>query len=1207
MLTVLGVTFATAQSGTQVFINEIHYDNTGTDEGEAIEIAGPAGTDLTGWSIALYNGSASQLNVYDTINLSGVIPDQQDGFGTLSFTRAGIQNGAPDGLALIDSGSNVVQFLSYEGSFTAGSGPASGMTSTDIGVEEGSGTPIGDSLQLTGTGTVYEDFTWASAQPNTFGTVNTGQTFAATPTPPFVNELHYDNAGADAGEGIEIAGPVGTDLTGWSIVLYNGSTGASYDTINLSGSILDQDNGYGTIWFARAGIQNGAPDGFALVDPSSNVLQFLSYEGTFTAVGGPADGMTSEDIGVAEGSSTPVGYSLQLAGTGTVYDDFVWRDPAENTNDSVNHDQTFGEIVNAPVQVTCGSTLFVDQTYPASRTITATDADGIVTSLEITSITPASSAITIGTTTPATEVGGEASAVVTVGADVAADSFAVEITATNNDAEPQTGSCTLNIGINPFLTIGAVQGVVADTDSGTSHRSPYEGQFVVIQGVIYQLTQQKDGDDIFYGFHMQNTAATADGDPKSSDGIFVFQSRFDDVLRADGGEPYLPQVGDEIVLRGRVSEFFNLTEISSARLIEVLRGSVILDDEVPAFETDPDDDLDEANRYWERHEGMRAQVPAGSIVLNGRDVFTSSLDSEVWVARGDSEIAQRSDPYERRSFRDAHPLDNNPDQTFDDGNGYRIVMGSLGLKAAQDDITALLTPSRTYDTLDNAPIGGVYYSFGKYQIQVGDQLQLTHGVDPSQNNPPPSFDRQLEYSIVTFNVENLYDYVDDAFDGCDFTGNPGCPGVSPPFDYVPPSDEVYQARLTEIAQQIVTELHSPDVIMVQEAEDQDVCYMDASTYTCPAFADQVNNADGKPDTLQELAVRIYDLGGPMYDAILDRDGADDRGIISGYLYRTDRVELLPPQTDDPVLGDSPTVVYDKPGAEPLPYNFDIQNPKVLNATLPDDVTGPTDGDNVFTRPPQVGLFRLWRDGIGTSVFTEMYISDNHFSSGPDNRVDQRTEQASYNAAIVAALQEADAEVYVTVGGDLNVYPRPDDPFPPPNESDQLAALYEVPMTNLWNPLVSEIPVSAYGYIFQGQSQTLDQMFVSPSWMSDFIQVRSAHINSDFPADYPGDGPRGTSDHDPLFARYTVQPTLHRLEDLVYYYESTGDIFGNNTVKIMIDRLDRARRYEARGQFDAYLDQLYAFASQAQDFVPDQMSQLAADALAQEALLLASLP
>ncbi len=42
---------------TAVFINEFHYDNAGTDSGEFVEIAGAAGTDLTGWKVVLYNGN----------------------------------------------------------------------------------------------------------------------------------------------------------------------------------------------------------------------------------------------------------------------------------------------------------------------------------------------------------------------------------------------------------------------------------------------------------------------------------------------------------------------------------------------------------------------------------------------------------------------------------------------------------------------------------------------------------------------------------------------------------------------------------------------------------------------------------------------------------------------------------------------------------------------------------------------------------------------------------------------------------------------------------------------------------------------------------------------------------------------------------------------------------------------------------------------
>ncbi len=172
-------------SGT-VFINEIHYDDDGADANEGIEIAGPAGTSLTGWSIVLYNGSGGAS--YDTIALTGTIPSQQACVGTLWFPATLLQNGDPDGIALTNSGGQVVQFLSYEGAFTASGGAAGGLLSTDIGVAETNATPDGFSLQLTGTGNAYANFTWGAAPiAHTRGLPNTGQTFAggcaATPTP----------------------------------------------------------------------------------------------------------------------------------------------------------------------------------------------------------------------------------------------------------------------------------------------------------------------------------------------------------------------------------------------------------------------------------------------------------------------------------------------------------------------------------------------------------------------------------------------------------------------------------------------------------------------------------------------------------------------------------------------------------------------------------------------------------------------------------------------------------------------------------------------------------------------------------------------------------------------------------------------------------------------------------------------------------------
>jgi hypothetical protein len=172
-----------------------------------------------------------------------------------------------------------------------------------------------------------ETFTVTLAEPLAGGVTlgdaaATGTILNDDPAPPagdiFINEFHYDDAGTDAGEAIEVAGPAGTSLAGWTLVLYNGNGGGTYGTIALSGVFANQDDGYGTLSFAgpASGIQNGAPDGFALVDPDGNVVQFLSYEGSFTATSGPAAGLTSTDNGVAEEPAVADRFSQQLVGEG---------------------------------------------------------------------------------------------------------------------------------------------------------------------------------------------------------------------------------------------------------------------------------------------------------------------------------------------------------------------------------------------------------------------------------------------------------------------------------------------------------------------------------------------------------------------------------------------------------------------------------------------------------------------------------------------------------------------------------------------------------------------------------------------------------------------------------------------------------------------------------------------------------------------------
>ncbi len=175
-----------------VFINEIHYDDsTGTgDVGERVEVIATEGENLANYTLTLYNGSGGAP--YTATGAAVTAPASITcGSGTASvvvFTEPGLQNGAPDGIALVGPSNAVVQFLSYEGSFTASGGPANGMTSTDIGVAETNSTAPGTSLQLTGNGNAYAQFTWANSGTDNFGACNTGQTFTPTvDVPPTVS------------------------------------------------------------------------------------------------------------------------------------------------------------------------------------------------------------------------------------------------------------------------------------------------------------------------------------------------------------------------------------------------------------------------------------------------------------------------------------------------------------------------------------------------------------------------------------------------------------------------------------------------------------------------------------------------------------------------------------------------------------------------------------------------------------------------------------------------------------------------------------------------------------------------------------------------------------------------------------------------------------------------------------------------------------
>lgn len=145
-----------------------------------------------------------------------------------------------------------------------------------------------------------------------------------------INEFHYDNDGSDEGEFIEVRmtgaqGDQPANLSDYRVVLYNGADGNFYSDGDLEGSSATLDTFTQTcdgancyyVWLPNS-LQNGDPDGFALVGPDG-LIEFLSYEGSFVANEGPAQGVTSTDVIAVEEGSSPIGSSIQRSEDGATW------------------------------------------------------------------------------------------------------------------------------------------------------------------------------------------------------------------------------------------------------------------------------------------------------------------------------------------------------------------------------------------------------------------------------------------------------------------------------------------------------------------------------------------------------------------------------------------------------------------------------------------------------------------------------------------------------------------------------------------------------------------------------------------------------------------------------------------------------------------------------------------------------------------------
>ncbi len=738
-----------AQGTPAVFINELHYDNTGADAGEFIEIAGPAGTNLADYSIVLYNGSGGAA--YDTDVLSGTLPDQQGGFGTAAFLYpTSIQNGSPDGIALVYQGTTVVQFLSYEGVFTATSGAAIGMLSTDIGVIEGGSDPVGESLRLTGTGTGYSDFTWQPSAAASPGDVNAGQTFSGSSP---AATLFLDDAYVTEGN----SGPATATFT---LTVTGAHSGISFDIATSDGTGISRatlfDNDY--VATALSGQTIASTDTTYTFDVIVNGdTQFEAEEEflvSITNVSG-ATVLRGLGIGVISNDDAPPPDTTEVvisqvyggggnAGATYTHDFIELFNPSTESVDlsdwSVQYLSAGGtgtwQVTPLSGSIAAGGYYLIQQSAGTGGTtaLPTPDATGSVAmaagagkvALRLADIVPfegacpalgdAADLVGYGGATcyegsaPSSALSNTLAAFRKRGGCFDSDDNSVDFSSNapspRNSASPAR-SCTFT-----STTIHEIQGDGAVT--------PLLGQDVAAIGIVTALKSN--------GFFMQ-TEEDDDLNPATSQGLFVFTSH-----------PPAVAVGDSVEAKGTASEFFNLTQLESS-----LPGDVTVEstgNAVPPAVTLTTALLNAAGGadQLEPFEGMRMQ--AGTLVA----VAPTNDFGEISAVLPGVPRPMREPGIEQSATVPPDPSSLAVDCCIPrwDENRERILVDSDGLAGA----TAL---NVTTGVMLSAVTGPLDFSFSNYKVLPETAPSATANIS-AVPAPVPSAN---EFTVAGFNIENF--------------------------------------------------------------------------------------------------------------------------------------------------------------------------------------------------------------------------------------------------------------------------------------------------------------------------------------------------------------------------------------------------------------------------------------------------------------------
>jgi hypothetical protein len=347
------------------------------------------------------------------------------------------------------------------------------------------------------------------------------------------------------------------------------------------------------------------------------------------------------------------------------------------------------------------------------------------------------------------------------------------------------------------------------------------------------------------------------------------------------------------------------------------------------------------------------------------------------------------------------------------------------------------------DTLTGTTVGPLTYSeFGGYEIEATAIGALTSGgIQPGVTTPQ----KANQLAIATYNVENLA-----------------------------PTDPA--TKFAALAKGVVTNLASPDIVAVEEVQDND-----------GATDDGIVSAT---TTLTDLTNAIVAAGGPQYswqeiDPVNDADGGQPGGNIRQvFLYNPARVSFVSIPGGSATAGVTVTNNHGLPELSASPGRID-----------------PASQAWTASRKPLVGQFVFQ----GQTVF----VVANHFVAKLGDQADegryqpparssevQRDQQAQEVHDFVTTVQRIDKTANVVVVGDLNDY----------QFSDTAKILTK---NKALTDLIDTLPANQqYTYVYEGQSEVLDHILVDPSIAK--VQYDPVHINAEFA--------NQTSDHDPQIVR-----------------------------------------------------------------------------------------